>query len=321
MPPFKQPRVARVISTLDRVHPLQSPEAVHAIERAASAYHGRPWQASGFTKLDDLASHPCGLFPGEAFSVFAKLGDGEQFRAELLGLDLLRRHVPVPSAIASGITETSSGAVLLLEAIPEIPAAARTEQHWRSIGTALATLHDVQAETFGNAAFDGFFGPLPQDNRPVASGTWADFYAERRLVPRLREAVDEGNLPADLASGVEHLIRRLPSLGGPDPRPSLLHGDAQQNNWLTTGTEAVLIDTAPYFGHPEIDLALLDYFEPIPAVVFEAYRERREIDAGFAERRELWRLHGYLAVIAVDGASAFGRQFVGRLADAVKAYR
>jgi fructosamine-3-kinase len=62
---------------------------------------------------------------------------------------------------------------------------------------------------------------------------------------------------------------------------------------LTTATGAVLIDVAPYFGHPEIDLALLDYFAPVPELVFGAYRDLAPIDSEFAERRELWLLFGY----------------------------
>lgn len=168
---------------------------------------------------------------------------------------------------------------------------------------------------------DGVVGPLHQDNRPVPGNRWADFYAERRLRPRLRSAVDSGHLPPDLARGVDRLIARLPRLCGREPRPSLLHGDAQQNNVLTTATGAVLIDVAPHFGHPELDLALLDYFAPVPGAVFDAYREVAPIDPGFGARRELWRLAGYLAVVTVDGTSEFGRPFLGRVADAVAAYR
>jgi fructosamine-3-kinase len=83
----------------------------------------------------------------------------------------------------------------------------------------------------------------------------------------------------------------------------------------------VLIDTAPYFGHPEIDLAMLDYFQPVPAAVFDAHREVAAIDAGFAERRDLRRLAGYLAVVAVDGATPFGRRILIRPTDAVGRYR
>jgi fructosamine-3-kinase len=78
---------------------------------------------------------------------------------------------------------------------------------------------------------------------------------------------------------------------------------------------------SPYYGHPEIDLALLDYFAPVPPIVFDAYRSVTPIDPGFAARRELWRLHGYLAVVTVDGGSAFGRPFLGRIADVISRYR
>src|SRR5262249_12956707 len=132
-----------------------------------------------------------------------------------------------------------------------------------------------------------------------------------------RLAVNSGNLPADLAERTERLIDRLPDLYGPEPPPSLLHGDAQQNNFICTTGGAVVIDAAPYFGHPEIDLALIDYFEPTSPTVFAAYQEIRPIEDGFDERRELWRVFSYLAVIAEDGQNPFGRQFVARLADAL----
>ena len=51
--------------------------------------------------------------------------------------------------------------------------------------------------------------------------------------------------------------------------------------------------------------------------VFAAYQEIRSIEDGFDERRELWRVFSYLAVIAEDGQNPFGRQFVARLADAL----
>lgn len=282
---------------------------------------------TGFTDLDDRASHPAGIFHGQPFSVFAKfdpqiVGD-EQFTVEVQGLEFLRSRAPVvtPYPIATGVVRVKAGALLLLEAIREVPADARSAEQWRSIGHALALVHQTCAERFGLEQFNGFFGPLPQDNQPVCSNTWVDFYAERRLLPRLRSAVDSGHLPAELAARVEDVVARLPALCGPEPRPTLLHGDAQQNNFLTTDSGAVLLDVAPYFGHPEIDLALLDYFAPVPGEVFDAYRSVTPIDPGFRERRELWRLFAYLAVITVDGGSAFGRPFVQRVADAIALYR
>lgn len=301
-------------------HPLLLPGVTQAVERVA----GRSWTRTGFVSLDDRASHPAGVFVGQPFSVFAKVGSADQVAAELRGLELVRSRsvVATPAPVGGGLASLSpdDGALLVLEAVPEVPRSARSASQWRSIGWALAGLHDVADVTFGLAAFDGFFGPLPQSNRPVSSNRWTDFYAERRVLPNLRTAVSSGNLPSSLAHAVERLVGRLPSLCGTEPLPALLHGDAQQNNFLTTTTAAYVIDPAPYFGHPELDLALVDYFEPVPEAVFDGYRDRRPIDPGFDERRELWRLYAYLAVVAVDGTSDFGRPFVDRIARAVARY-
>jgi fructosamine-3-kinase len=313
-------------------HPLLNRQVVRAVERAATEHLGRSWSCFGFSDLNHRASHPCGIFTGTPFSVFAKLdaspAGADQLTAELNGFDLIRSRTqaatPVP--IAGGLVATTLGTLLLSEALPERGAAtgqaadSRTAKDYAAIGRALAGLHQARGETFGLAEFDGFFGPLRQCNRPLGSRRWSDFYAERRLLPMLRFAVDAGHLPAGLARAAELVTARLPSLCGPDPEPTLLHGDAQQNNFVSTADGAVLVDVAPYFGHPEYDLALLDYISPADPALFRAYAELAPVDPGFPGRRQLWRLHVYLAVIGVDGANAFGRSFLPRLAAALRQY-
>ena len=324
---FRLPRCSRDVGyrlLLGLAHPLGNPELVRAIERAASEHLGRPWVSHGFTDLDDRASHPSGVLHGEPFSVFAKfseaVGARDQFTAELAGLSLLTSlaHIRTPVPVASGLVELPQGCLLLFEALPEVLPQARSRREWRSIGQVLGTLHRVTRPEFGLGDQRGFFGPLPQDNRPVPGNRWSDFYRERRITPLLRAAVDSGHLPPGLAAGVDRIAARLPT--GPDPRPSLLHGDAQQNNFVTTATGAVVIDAAPYFGHPEIDLAMLDYFQPVPGDVFGAYREITPIDKGFPARRDLWRLPVHLAVISVDGHGPEGRVAINRLASAISTY-
>jgi fructosamine-3-kinase len=312
-------------------HPLLNPVTVAAVEKAATEHRGRAWAHSGFTDLNHRATHPCGIFAGAPFSVFAKLDTSpigrEQFAAELRGFSLIRSLISVatPVTVGGGLIATGTGTLLLSEALPERGTASgqaadgRLPSDYAAIGHALAALHQVRGESFGLADFDGFFGPLPQPNQPVSSGTWAGFYAERRLLPMLRLAVDSGHLPADLANGAEQVAARLPSLSGPDPMPALLHGDAQQNNFVSTPDSAVAIDVAPYFGHPEADLALVDNYSPVHPALFHAYAESVPIDPGFAERRELWRLHSYLAAIAFHGADATGA-FLPRLDAAVLQY-
>ena len=307
-------------------HPLRDPEVAAAIERAASEHLGRPWVTEGFTDASDRASHPCGVLPGQPFSVFAKFSGApdarDQFTAELAGLQTLTRlaHVDTPVPVAGGLIGLPNGCLLLTEAVPEVLPHARGRREWRSIGQVLAALHHVTHPQFGLGDQRGFFGPLPQDNRPVPANRWPDFFRERRIIPLLRTAVDEGHLLPELAAGVDRITARLPDIAGPEPQPRLLHGDAQQNNFITTATGAVVIDAAPYFGHPEFDLALLDYFQPVPEDVLDAYAERAPIDPGFSERKQLWRLPSYLAVITVDSRGPEGRAAIEQLARAISTY-
>jgi protein-ribulosamine 3-kinase len=307
-------------------HPLRTDAVRGAVERAATAHRGANWACTGFTDLSDRAAHPCGIFHGTPFAVFAKLGTAAgaraQFAAELAGLRLLhdRAGVAVPVPVADGVLVVPPGALLLSEALPERLPEARTPEDWRAIGRALATLHGVPGPAFGLNT-NNYFGSLPQDNAPVHPDRWATFYAERRLLPYLRLATDSGHLPASLAGGIEQIVRRLPALAGPEPRPALLHGDAQQHNFVSTPGGAVLVDAAPYFGHPELDLALLGYFHPVSRHVFDGYAEVRPIDNGFPSRRELWRLFAYLVVLPATVGTPLGRQFLVRLDQAVTSYR
>ena len=141
----------------------------------------------------------------------------------------------------------------------------RAPRDWRRIGHTLARIHGVKGDQFGLETHS-YFGPLYQDNRPMS--TWAAFYAERRLWPRLIGAIDSGHLSTAAIRQIEKLISRLPDLCGPETAPCLLHGDAQQNNFISTEAGVVVIDPAVYFGHPEMDLAAIDMFQPARQDVF-----------------------------------------------------
>jgi fructosamine-3-kinase len=185
--------------------------------------------------------------------------------------------------------------LLVLEAVVPIP---REDEQWRQMGQALATIHSVKGEQCGFASHN-YWGSLRQDNTPHRH--WVDFFRERRLAPRLQAAVGGGHLPLDVADRVERLSDRLLDLCGPPVTPSLLHGDAHQNNFLSTAQGPVLIDPAVYYGHPEMDLAYVDFFAPVHPAFFAGYREIAPIDRGFAERRDLWRIPAWLAMVEVDG--------------------
>lgn len=174
-------------------------------------------------------------------------GTKRRFVAELDGLTLIqeRSGVTTPTPVGSGMISVNGSVVLLFEALSERRPETRLMSDWRSIGSTLARVHRIKGEHFG-LHFNGFYGPLRQENVPVSGGTWTDFFVQRRLTPMVRSAVDSGNLPQQLQRGIEAIISKADSLSGPDPQPTLLHGDAQQHNFVSTDTCVAIIDPAPY---------------------------------------------------------------------------
>ena len=280
-------------------HPLLDGRFRQMIERVVSVYRGEKWEMRDFRDINDFSSHPSAILSDGSYPVFVKFSSAanglEQFEAELAGLRLLAElsGVLIPTPIENLSVE--GGVVVILEGVEAID---RTRREWRQIGQALAQIHQIQGRQFGLESHN-YFGPLYQDNRFMTD--WPTFYAERRLWPRLMGAINAGNLPTDVIRQLEKLISRLPDLCGPEVVPTLLHGDAQQNNFISTEAGAVVIDPAVYYGHPEMDLAFLDYFQPVPGDVFAGYEEILPIDSGFRERRDLWRVYGYLAAVEVEG--------------------
>jgi fructosamine-3-kinase len=264
--------------------------------------------------LTDYACHPSAILSDGSYAVFAKFSEAadgfEQFEIELAGLRLLSERSGVLTPTPIDILRVPGGNILVLEAVEAVD---RSPRHWRQIGQTLARIHTVKGERFGLDT-DGYFGPLPQDN--TEADHWPTFFAERRLGPGLRMAVDAGHLPQDRIQQVEKLIVRVPEFCGPAPIPTLLHGDAQQNNFISTAEGAVVIDPAVYYGHPEMDLAAVACYQDVPDDVFAGYREVGTIDPGFEERRNFWRVWIYLAAVAVEGPT-----YLGRLLEALGTYR
>jgi fructosamine-3-kinase len=274
------------------------------LEAAVSAYQSKSWRVRRGRDMSDFACHHCAILSDGSFSIFAKFSEepdaARQFEIELAGLEYLSENAGVMIPNPIGIVPIESGTLFIMEALNAIE---RQPLQWRQMGQTLARIHQIKGDTYG-FHINNYFGPLDQDN--TQNQDWPTFYALNRLEPRLRWAVDSGNLPNEYVSQVEMVIKRLPDLCGPNVPPTLLHGDAQQNNFICTAGGAYVIDPAVYYGNPELDLAFIDYFQPVPEDFFDGYQEEIPIDPGFYQRRGLWRISGYLAAVAIEGADHLG---------------
>jgi protein-ribulosamine 3-kinase len=269
------------------------------IQESVGGHLGRPWRISEVHDLGDSASHPAAVLSDGVYRVFAKLGAADdasaQFRCEAIGLASLAELAGVRTPRVIEVLDVANGVVLVMEAVDVVD---RDAAAWREAGRALARIHGVKGTHFGFDT-DSYWGDFRQDNRPLED--WHAYFWQRWIEPRVRDLVDAERLPDDLVRRLEKVGARAEALCGPRVEPSLLHGDAHQNNILSTPAGPVFIDPNVHYGHPELDLAFVDYFQPVPAELFEGYEEMLPIAADFAERREFWRLPFSLAMLEVEG--------------------
>lgn len=175
-------------------------------------------------------------------SFVAKAGSAMRVEAEMLDA-LARAGAPVPKVIAASDT------VLILEDLGDDAGPANA---WADLGRVLKRLHATTGPAPGWSC-DHAFGPVAIANATTAD--WPSFWADRRLLPMCPEC------PTDLARRIETLARRLPDRLPARPHLSLLHGDLWTGNVMARGGKITgLIDPACYFGHAEVDLAMLTLF-------------------------------------------------------------
>ncbi len=161
---------------------------------------------------------------------------------------------------------------------------------WGDMGRVLGTLHTTTGAAYGwpeNYAF----GSVAIANKTAE--TWPEFFARRRLLPFLP------HLPASLAARIERLAGRLDRILPARPPASLLHGDLWGGNVLSAGGRvAALIDPACYFGHGEVDVAMLGLFDRPGPAFFEAY----PLAPGSAPRLAAYSLWPALVHLRLFGA-------------------
>ena len=277
------------------------------IQAALAARHGLPVRHCRVDALGDGDTGATFQVDLNGRPAFLKwLPDGDALDAEADGLTALGKAIRVPEVLDHG--DLAGGRALLLE---WLPLAAPGETFWTALGRALAALHSVEGKRFGHHR-DNWIGANPQYNRPDTD--WPRFFVEQRLLPQLRWARDRG-LGAAVSERLERVMARVPAwLEGLSVRPALVHGDLWRGNVGTlAGDRPVVFDPAVYYGHAEVDLAMLSLFGRVPEAFYRAYGQNpRAVD--FQHRVRLYNLYHLL-----NHFNLFGGGYAGAVADSATA--
>lgn len=237
------------------------------------------------------------------------------FEAEARGLELLRAATPlvVPDVYAVGDGHGDAGAYLALQWLEP---GTRRRDFDEQLGQGLAAQHRAselpgEREIVFGLSHDGYIGTLPQQNTPCDN--WGTFYVLERLEPMLRRAVDSGLMQQSLQRAFADLFRRMDALVPNDVAPALLHGDLWAGNLHCTEDGApALIDPAVYFGHREVDLAMMRLFGGFSRRVFDAYDEAYPLAHGSEDRVPLYQLYPLMVHV-----NLFGGGYVSQVAAAL----
>jgi fructosamine-3-kinase len=182
------------------------------------------------------------------------------------------------------------------------------------LGEQLAQQHRVLGAAYG-LDHDNYIGANEQIN--TASGSWVEFFRERRLRFQMELARRNGLLNARRGSMLERVMSRLDAwIDESACAPSLLHGDLWGGNFITgPNGEAVLIDPAVYYGDREAELAFTELFGGFGARFYEAYRAAWPLAPGYDERRDLYNLYHLL-----NHLNLFGEGYGGQVDAILRRY-
>ncbi len=260
-----------------------------------------------FTDNSDVGSvRP--LLGGDIHDVFRFTSDGKRyaikvnrgmpsdvFEKEAKGLQALEgvTGLHVPHLVRVG--EVNGQAFLMMNFIEtgrkSIPA---------TFGTELAELHRQSNDQFGWEE-DNYLGSLTQRND--LTNNWAEFFTLYRIQERVKSLRDSGEINASDAKVFDQLEAKLEGVM-PHESPSLLHGDLWSGNTLVdTDGSAYILDPAVYYGHREIDLAMMRLFGGFGDEVFESYHEAFPLEEGHHERVALFQLYPILTHAVLFGGS------------------
>ena len=130
----------------------------------------------------------------------------------------------------------------------------------------------------------------------TVSNNWPQFFAERRLMPMAEAAVTSHNLNKRIMPALEKICANMKNYIKPPAFPSLLHGDLWRGNMLYDDDKLLgVIDPAIYYGHHEVDLAMILMFNPVSDTFFKAYNKVMPIDRDFFTTPiVIYQLYGYL---------------------------
>ncbi len=177
----------------------------------------------------------------------------------------------------------------------------------RDAGSAKSDLADVLFRLHSHSATqygldkDNYIATIKLDNSRRTS--WAEFYWFNRILPLLKVASENNDLPLEMIKEESRFINSI-NIKVPQEEPVLIHGDLWAGNYLVDDkSEAWLIDPASYYGHREMDIAMSKLFGGFNARFYSEYNEFMPLELGWEKRIPFFQFYYLLVHVILFGHS------------------
>jgi fructosamine-3-kinase len=269
---------------------------IHHLENICSRIENRPVKLRAYEKIyggDINDTYRLAMSETDYFIKINRTDALEMFEKEAENLKILlqSRSFVIPKVFKTGIFENNS--FLLLQYIENL----ETEGNPADFAKNLVKLHKNNSDYYG-LDFDNFIGKLPQINTPKSN--WIEFYIQNRLQYQITLAGDK--IPVHIINDFEKLYNKLPEILSIE-KPSLLHGDLWNGNYFyNLQGKAVLFDPAIYFGHREVDLAMMSLFGGFNREIYRIYVELFPLEPDWKNRLKIYQLYPLLVHVNLFGS-------------------
>ena len=138
--------------------------------------------------------------------------------------------------------------------------------------------------------FDAQIGGLQQSNRFELN--WVEFFLNKRLNMIFEKINKDNSMPHTINKKIEKLMKNIGNYLPKKTNISLLHGDLWSGNILfNDGKLAGLIDPGIYFGHNELEIAYLTWFQFVDNKFLNFYSNTLNIDKYFYKYEPIYQLY------------------------------
>ena len=160
-------------------------------------------------------------------------------------------------------------------------------------------IHSISNNLYG-FNFNTQIGALEQIND--FENNWATFFINKRLNPIFEAANLENYMGSFVNKKINFLFKNINNFIPNNPKASLLHGDLWEGNILFKKNKFIgFIDPGSFFGHNEMEVAYLRWFNPvfIDSKFLDKYNDKIKLDKNYLTYEPAYQLYYALCNVAL----------------------